>query len=160
MLKCWILFICLFFCTGVSSAQQVKVLTLDQLDRRIEMGKDTVYVINFWATWCGPCVAELPNFEKLQATYKSRPLKVLLISLDFKSKLEKDVKPFVKKRGLKSEVFWLNEPNEQQYIDRVSKTWSGALPATLVINKKRKIRKFYEKEFTYAELDKIYQTLK
>jgi thiol-disulfide isomerase/thioredoxin len=48
-------------------------------------------VINFWATWCAPCVKEIPNFEKLNTTYKASPLKVILVSLDFKSKLEKVV---------------------------------------------------------------------
>ncbi|MFC5285005.1 TlpA disulfide reductase family protein [Pedobacter alpinus] len=135
---------------------QVNLLTLNKLDLRLEQGKDTVYVVNFWATWCAPCVKELPNFEKLNADYKNQPLKVILLSLDFKSKLEKVVEPFVVKKGLKSEVFLLNEKSEQEYINRISKEWSGALPATLIINPKKKTRKFYEQEFTFEELEKTY----
>ena len=103
-----------------------------------------------------PDLKELPNFEKLNATYKNQPLKVILVSLDFVSKLDKVVKPFVLKKGLKSEVFLLNEKSPQEYIDRVSKEWSGALPATLVIHPKNKTRKFYEQEFTFEELEKVY----
>lgn len=155
----FILFVLCFF--GLTTkAQTVKPLTLNQLDARVNKGGDTVYVVNFWATWCAPCIAELPYFEKLQATYKTQPLKVLLVSLDSKSKLDKVVVPFVKRNKYKNEVFLLNETNEQVYIDRVSKEWSGALPATLVINKKKNVRKFYEKEFTYAELEKTYQSAK
>lgn len=150
----------LFVLPQLVQAQNVKLLRLNQLEQRLDQGKDTVFVINFWATWCAPCIKELPYFEKLQADHTSQPLKVLLVSLDFKSKLETALKPFVQKHKLKNEVFLLDEKNQQEYIDRISKEWSGALPATLVVNKKRNIRKMYEQEFTYAELLKVYQTLK
>lgn len=149
--------ICLYLITYSVNAQ-VKLLTLDDLDKRIDKGKDTTYVINFWATWCSPCVTELPNFEKLHLANLKKPVKVLLISLDFKSKLQKEVIPFVQKNNIKAEVFLLNEPNQQQYIDRVDKKWSGAIPATLFINKK--VRRFYEKEFTETELKNTLLNLK
>ena len=145
----------LSFNSKISSAQ-VKLLSLDQLEKRIELGHDTVYVINFWATWCAPCVKEIPNFEKLNSTYKPAPIKVILVSLDFKSKLERVVVPFVKKNRIKSEVYLLNEKSEQDYIDRISTNWAGSLPATLVINNQKGIRCFFEQEFTWEELEKVY----
>jgi thiol-disulfide isomerase/thioredoxin len=138
-----------------ASAQEVKLLTVDQLEARLKKGKDTTYVVNFWATWCGPCIEELPYFERLGAENKGRKVKVLLVSADSKTKLESAVKPFVKKRGLKNEVFLLNEKSQQVYIDRISKEWSGALPATLLVNTAARVRKFYEKEFTYNELKEL-----
>jgi len=141
-------------------AQHVKPLKLDELEARMANGGDTTYVVNFWATWCVPCVQELPHFERLQADYKDRPLKVLLVSLDFKSKLESQVIPFVQKKGLKNEVFWLDEPDQQVYIDRVSKDWSGAIPATLIVNKNAHIRSFFEREFSYPELHQTIDRLK
>jgi len=149
--------ICLFLITYSVNAQ-VKLLTLDDLDKRVAHGKDTTYVINFWATWCSPCVAELPNFEKLRMANLKRPVKVLLISLDFKSKLQKEVIPFVQKNNINAEVFLLNEPDQQQYIERIDAKWSGAIPATLFINKK--VRRFYEKEFTESELENTLLNLK
>ena len=115
---------------------QVKLLKLDDLDQRIAKGKDTTYVINFWATWCAPCVAEVPNFEKLHLSNLKKPVKVLLVSLDFKSKLQKEVIPFVQHNKINAEVFLLNEADQQQYIERIDKKWSGAIPATLFVNKK------------------------
>jgi thiol-disulfide isomerase/thioredoxin len=141
--------ICLSLITYCATAQ-VKLLKLDELDKRIANGKDTTYVINFWATWCSPCVAELPNFEKLRLANLKKPVKVLLVSLDFKSKLQKEVIPFVLNNKINAEVFLLNEPDQQQYIERIDKKWSGAIPATLFVNKKA--RRFYEKEFTETEL--------
>ena len=151
--------ILVLFATLQLKAQPVKLLTLKQLETRLSQGKDTTYVINFWATWCAPCIAELPYFEKLQSSYKNHNLKVLLVSLDFKSKLQTAVVPFVQKRKLNNEVFLLNETNQQQFIDQISKEWSGALPGTLFVNKSKAIRKFYEKEFTYEELETTYKSI-
>ncbi|QPH40047.1 TlpA disulfide reductase family protein [Pedobacter endophyticus] len=149
--------ICLSLITYSVNAQ-VKLLKLDDLNQRIANGKDTTYVINFWATWCSPCVAELPHFEKLRAENIKKPVKVLLVSLDFKSKLQKQVVPFVSANKIKAEVFLLDEPDQQQYIERIDKKWSGAIPATLFVNKQ--VRRFYEKEFTETELKNTLFNLK
>lgn len=150
-------FIIILSLVSYSLKSQVKFLTLNDLDRRIAKGKDTTYVINFWATWCSPCVAELPNFEKLRVENLNKPVKIILISLDFKSKLQKAVIPFVQKNNINAEVFLLNELDKQIYTQRIDKKWSGAIPATLFVNKK--VRHFYEKEFTEDELRKAFLNL-
>lgn len=137
-------------------AQDIGLLTTEQLNKRLVSGKDTVYMVNLWATWCVPCLKELPSFEKLKQTYDKAPLKILLLSLDFKSKLETEVKPFLRKMKLKNEVFLLNEKDQQAYIEKIDKNWSGTLPATLVINTAKKHRQLFPKELTYAELITIY----
>jgi thiol-disulfide isomerase/thioredoxin len=143
-----------------ASAQTVKLLKVSELEARLKKGSDTLYVVNFWATWCAPCIKELPNFEQLAKNNTNQPLKVLLVSVDFKSKLESTVQPFVKKKGLQNEVYLLNETNQQYYIDKISKDWSGALPATLFVNSKKGARKLVEKELNYEELVKLYNTYK
>ena len=150
-------FIIILSLVSYSLKSQVKLLTLKDLDRRIAKGKDTTYVINFWATWCSPCVAELPNFEKLRVENLNKPVKIILISLDFKSKLQKAVIPFVQKNNINAEIFLLNELDKQIYTQRIDKKWSGAIPATLFVNKK--VRHFYEKEFTEDELRKAFLNL-
>ncbi|RZJ51697.1 MAG: TlpA family protein disulfide reductase [Flavobacterium sp.] len=151
--------ICAFLLTysGISFGQNVKLITIDQLQERVKNGKDSTYVVNFWATWCAPCIKELPHFEKLKQEFKSEKLAVLLISVDFKSKLTSAVVPFVKRKNLKNEVFLLNESNPQEYIDRVDPSWSGSIPATLFIKNDK--RKFVESEFTYEQLLTEYKKL-
>ncbi len=150
----------LLFLVGHSVNAQVKLLTLNELEQRVAKGKDTTYVVNFWATWCGPCVEELPYFERLNNESAKKPLKVILMSLDFKSKLKTDVIPFVVKHKIKSEVYVVNETDQQKFIDRVDKNWSGALPATLILNTDKKARAFHEKSFTYSELLKVVEGYK
>ena len=92
-------------------AQNVPVIDLDQLDARLENGADTTYVVNFWATWCGPCVKELPFFETLESNNTGEKFKVLLVTLDFVENLESKVIPFIERKEIKSEVLLLDESN-------------------------------------------------
>jgi thiol-disulfide isomerase/thioredoxin len=155
-MKSLIQIILLLLLYPAANSQQVSLINIDQLNKRIENGRDTTFVINFWATWCVPCVKELPNFEKLNEAHKSDKLKILLVSVDFISKLNTTVTPFVKNKKIKSEVFLLNETDQQQYIDRIDTSWSGSIPATLFIKNGK--RKFIEKEFTYTQLLTEYKT--
>lgn len=113
---------------------------------------DTTYVVNFWATWCEPCVEELPYFEELNKKYKSNMVKVVLVSLDMKKSIVSKLLPFMIRQRLKSDVILLQDPDANSWITKVDSTWSGALPATLIYNKDQ--REFYEKSFTYDELEK------
>ncbi len=122
-----------FLLPFLANSQKAHFIKMDELNDRISKGKDTLYIINFWATWCSPCVKELPSFDELNKHFKSEKLKVLLISVDFKSKLNTSVAAYLTKKNIKSEVFLLDEKNQQEYIDQVDKSWSGAIPATLFI---------------------------
>ena len=131
---------------------QVKVLSLKELNQRISKGKDTTYVLNLWATWCAPCVEELPYFEQLHQANLNQPVKVILLSLDFKSNLKSTIIPFVWKHQLSAETYVIEEPNQQTVTKLMHKDWTGVLPTTLFINTQKKIKVLYEKPFTYQEL--------
>ncbi|GAB2869589.1 hypothetical protein GCM10027044_34500 [Hymenobacter ruber] len=139
-------------CSAPVFAQNVAVIKFPELQKRLARLTDTTYVVNFWATWCGPCVKEMPNFEQLRMANAGKKVKVLLVSLDYASQLDKKVKPFVKQRGLKSEVLLLNEPDPNEWIDKVDAKWSGSLPFTLIFNNQTKRRITFERELSAAEL--------
>lgn len=116
----------------------------------LEHNNDTTYVVNFWATWCQPCVAELPHFERIDSESKNQKIKVILVSLDMKKQVESNLIPFIQKKNLQSQVIHLSDPDANAWISQVDSTWSGAIPATVIYNKNK--RKFYEQSFTYDAL--------
>lgn len=144
----------------VKAAQSYKVPVRDfsGLEHLLHFENDSTYVINFWATWCKPCVAELPYFEQLWEDYRKEKFKVILISLDFPQQIEKKLIPFLQKHQLESEVWVLDDSDANTWINKVSPEWSGAIPATLVYNRNQ--REFREQSFeTYEELNEIVKPL-
>jgi thiol-disulfide isomerase/thioredoxin len=133
-------------------SQKVAVYKIDNLLKRIHNNSDTLYIVNFWATWCKPCVAELPDFEKINAEYKTQKVKVLLVSMDFKEDIAKKLKPFIQKNNTVSEVVLLDELSGNEFIDKVSKQWGGAIPATLFTKKNNTVNEFFEKKLHYEFL--------
>ena len=145
-------FICI---SSFIQAQNIEVFkTFDEFKPLLEKSDDKVHVINFWATWCKPCIAELPYFEELNQKYNGKEVDFLLVSLDFATQLTSRVIPFLQKRKIKSKVVLLDDPKSSVWIDLVDKSWSGAIPATLVYRLGKS--KFYEKEFhSQEELENI-----
>ncbi len=142
----------LMLCVGLSAkAQTVEVLTFEQLQTRMASQKQEVVVYNFWATWCKPCVEEMPAFEKLYKEYQPKGVHVVFVSLDFKSKHAKVVE-FADKKELQGEVILLDAPDYNAWIDKVSTEWGGSIPATLVVKKTGNVQKFHEGSMTYNEL--------
>ncbi len=122
----------------------------DEFEKFLSIKDDEVYVVNFWATWCQPCVEELPYFESINTTYKHKGVNVLLVSLDRKRDVETRLIPFMKQQNIRSEVILLNDANPNYWIPKVNENWSGAIPITIIYNKNKK--QFYEKTFTLEEL--------
>ena len=144
--------------TDEVTESSIKIVTLnyEALKPLLHKNDDKTYVINFWATWCMPCVKELPAFEKLNAAYKDKNVEVVLVSLDFPKQKESNLIPFVKNRKLESKVLHFDDANEQFWIPDIAENWSGSIPATLIYNKEK--RKFYEQSFSYEELQDELQT--
>ena len=132
--------------------------SFEDLEPIFHQKTDTTYVINFWATWCKPCVKELPYFEALHETFADQKIKVILVSLDFKRDIEKKLIPFVEEHKLKSDVIALTDGKYNDWIDKVNPEWGGAIPVTLVYSPKGK--KFIGEQFANAEeLNEIVQSL-
>ena len=129
---------------------QLDVLDFNGLEPYLTRTDEKTYVVNFWATWCAPCVKELPHFEELNANYKDKNVEVILVSLDFPQQYEKNLKPFIKKYDLQSKILVLDDIDMNTWIPKVNENWDGAIPVTIIYNKNKRI--FYDRPFTYAEL--------
>lgn len=135
---------------------KITTLNYEELKPFLHKNNDKTYVVNFWATWCMPCVKELPAFEKLYKEYKNKNVEVILVSLDFSKQIETNLIPFIQKKRLQSKILHFEDLNEQFWIQDIADSWSGAIPATLIYNKQK--RKFYERTFSYEELQNELQT--
>lgn len=134
-----------------STSTSIEIVDYEGYEKIINEDDEKTYVINFWATWCKPCIKELPAFEKLNEEYKDEDVAVILVSLDFKNQIESQLIPFIEKREIKSRVVLMDDPKENEWLPKVSQSWSGAIPATLI--KKGNKQVFYEQSFSYNELE-------
>ncbi|MFW6222090.1 MAG: TlpA disulfide reductase family protein [Bacteroidota bacterium] len=138
-----------------SSAQNtnIPVVEFNQLEPFLHKQNDTTYLINFWASWCVPCLEEMPALEKIKEKYQSQKFKILLVSLDQPDQVGSRLLPAIKRLNITSDVILLDDPDFNSWISKVNPDWEGAIPATLIYNNSN--RKFYNKSFEFYELDSI-----
>lgn len=142
-----IIVVCLLLVSFSLNAQVKEYTKFDNFEKDyLQPKNDTTYVINFWATWCIPCVKELPYFEQLNTKYQDNKVKVVLVSLDF---TKKQVIAFSEKKSLQSKIVLLSDSKTNSWIDKVDPSWSGAIPITLFIKGNK--RMFYEKDYHNLE---------
>ncbi|MBX7127577.1 MAG: TlpA family protein disulfide reductase [Cyclobacteriaceae bacterium] len=109
---------------------QPRLIKLNELQRLIT-DEQRPLVVNFWATWCGPCLKEMPVLEQFAASHPD--VRLVLVSMDMDLDPNPDkVSRFVARKNLQSEVIILDERNPQEWVGRVDKRWKGNLPATIV----------------------------
>ena len=144
-----IVLLLLFSCNN-QPKDSIEVVDFDGLYSKIDLSVDKTYVINFWATWCAPCVKELPYFEEVNKEFKDKNTEVILVSLDFPSQIETKLKPYLKKNKIKSKVILLDDSKMNTWVPKVSEKWDGGIPATLIVNSSN--YNFYPKPFKKEEL--------
>lgn len=135
---------------GPLCSQDIKPINKDELERLLLRETDTIYVINFWATWCSPCVAEIGHFEELHKSVADRKLQVILINLDFPRQIDERVKPFITENKLTAKVLNMQDLDYNRWIPLVDSSWTGAIPATLIFTKDK--RRFIGTELGRDEL--------
>jgi thiol-disulfide isomerase/thioredoxin len=133
-------------------------IKIPELERILSSKEDVLHVVNFWATWCGPCVREFPTFEKVARDYGDKKVKFIMISLDFPSQVEKQLIPFLEKNKSELDVAVMMDVDYNAWIDKVDGTWQGDLPATLVFNNARKKRDFHKGEVDEPGLRKLIES--
>jgi thiol-disulfide isomerase/thioredoxin len=132
---------------------EIPVYDFDGFSPMLKANDASTYVVNFWATWCKPCVEEMPHFLKLSEEMEGQNVEFLFVSLDFRKNLEKGVVNFVREHGMEGKTVMLSDPDANSWISQVDPSWSGAIPATLIFNRDKK--EFHEAQLSYEELKSI-----
>ena len=150
----------LFFVASSSlDGQKIEYIKVPDLEKILKYSDNTLYVLNFWASWCAPCVSEIPAFEKTSKLYDPAKVKFILVSLDFPSQIEKQLIPFLKKNRITLDVAVMMDVDYNAWIDKIDPQWQGDIPATLFFNNSRKSRYFHTGGVTEAELTKYINSL-
>ena len=136
-----------------SGRQSIAKWKIEDVVNSYSAKNDTVYVVNFWATFCKPCNEEIPDFIRIVEKYKSQKVKLLLVSLDLPSYVLVKLPAFIKKNNYKTNHVWLNETNADHFCPMIDKKWSGAIPSTIIVNNKTGYRKFVEDQVSPEDFE-------
>jgi thiol-disulfide isomerase/thioredoxin len=145
--------------TVETDGQKLTQIRVPELEKILSADEDRLFVINFWATWCPPCVKELPHFQKVAKEYNKDKVSFLLVSLDFPSQIDSHLRPFLKKNNIALDVALMMDTDPNEWIDKVEPSWQGNIPVTLMLNNSRKIRKFHSGDLDETELRNMINSL-
>lgn len=138
----------------VVSAQKIRSLKIEEVADFYSAKKEGVFVVSFWATFCKPCIGEIPYLQSISKKYSSQNVDLLLVSLDLPAFYPKKIKKFVKENNFTAKVAWLDETDANHFCPVIDKSWSGAMPATLFVNAGTGYRKFVESSITEEQFEK------
>ncbi|MBB4078700.1 thiol-disulfide isomerase/thioredoxin [Lewinella aquimaris] len=116
----------------------------DEIAPIFSQRNDTTYVINFWATWCKPCLEELPLLNSLQRQYDDAALRVVLVSLDTETRAIARIPEYLNRRGIDLPTIVLTDERPSWMRD-LDGNWNGALPTTFIY--RNDLRYIYRRNF-------------
>jgi thiol-disulfide isomerase/thioredoxin len=136
-----------------SGAQEIPKWKVADLKSAIEKAEGPT-IFNFWATFCKPCIEEIPYFQQLAAKYQSAGVKLVLVNLDAPEEYPARIRSMAQRFKMTAPIAYLDESNADLFCPVVDKQWSGVIPASLFVNHKTRYRKFYEDQLNKEELEK------
>jgi thiol-disulfide isomerase/thioredoxin len=138
-----------------ASGQKINYIKVPELEKILSNSENKLFVLNLWATWCPPCVSELPGFINVAKAYDPSKVKFIMVSLDFPSQIDKELIPFLKKHNITLDVSVMMDIDYNSWVDKIDGEWQGDIPATLIFNNSRKIRYFHTGEISEPELKRL-----
>ncbi|MES2797559.1 MAG: TlpA family protein disulfide reductase [Bacteroidota bacterium] len=154
-----VIFSCLLIVNQAFTQGKSELISFSQLEEMLNEESDNVYIVNFWATWCGPCLAELPAIQRFYEKNTDSTVKLLLVSFDFPNEIKK-VNKFIERKNLKPKVYLISDTDQNAFIDKVSKNWQGTIPATWFVNNHKNKKILIEKPLNEEEINRYLNEIK
>ncbi len=142
-------------CASAPDVYVPQPVSHEQLSEEIQSRAGKVIVVNYWATWCAPCIKEFPEFIKIGKEFADQGVDVMFVSADFEADLPL-VSDFLKTQGVPWKSYW-KTGKDHAFINAMHEAWSGALPATMIYGPNGTIEVFWEGLTTYEELKRNLQ---
>lgn len=130
----------------------VRKVKIGEVDEYIRNSKHPL-VVSFWATWCGPCVEEIPWLQEAARNHREDSVELVLVSLDFGTYYPKRIADFIKQKKWEATFWWLDETNADLFCPVIDARWDGAIPVTLLVNNKTGYRKFMNRQMTDRQVE-------
>ncbi len=150
--RIFLIFFGAIIASNVFSQNEIKVVKIEELKKVYNKPNDTTYIINFFATWCGPCMVEMPILNKFYEEHKNTNAQLIFVSLDNAGALKK-LPTKLKKIGVQAPVYLLNESSDFSWLPYIDNRWQGSIPATMVVNSKKNIKAFFETPLEKGQLE-------
>jgi len=146
----------IFILLSVKFTYSQELIYLNNLEDIENIKKESagkVMVINFWATWCKPCVEEFPDLIKIHHDFKNDNVKLILISLDFKEDIDSKLYLFLKNNNVDFTTYHLEVRNPDDIINYFDKKWDGGIPATFIFDKSGNLQQYIlgSRDFNFFE---------
>ena len=130
----------------VGSAEEIKAI--------FDKARGNVVLVNFWATWCKPCVKEFPELTKLYKNYNDKGFELVFISLDDQQDIDSKLKPFLKKQGVDFLSYYSAFSNAEELIDYIDKNWQGAIPSSYIYDREGNLKASILGSRNYEQFEK------
>jgi thiol-disulfide isomerase/thioredoxin len=153
-----LLIIAFSFSISVGFSQEIKIVKIDELKKIYIKPFDTTYVVNFFASWCGPCIMEIPILNKFNEEHKNTNIKLIYVSVDNPAATKK-LQKLVNKMKIQAPVYLLNESSDFSWLPLIDKRWQGSIPATMIVNNKKNVKAFFETPMEKGQLEFYLQKL-
>lgn len=146
------LIVFLVLLTSSAFSQNIRKVKITEVEEYIK-NSDHPLVVNCWATWCAPCIEEIPYFMQTVKKYSDQKVELLLVSLDFTSSYPTKIQELVKRKNFEATFFWLNETNADYFCPKIDPKWDGTLPSTLFVNNNTGYRQFFGRPMTDRQVE-------
>jgi thiol-disulfide isomerase/thioredoxin len=141
-------------------SDQIPVVDEIWLKNKIKNRNGKILFVNFWATWCEPCVEEFPDLVKIYNKNKNSSFEFLSVSVNLPSEIESKVKPFLKEQAADFPVVVTEEKRSEEIINMINPDWDGTVPATIIYDENGNRKEFFAEPESYEVFNKSIEKVK
>ena len=152
----WFLFLVLAAAFAGEAPPTPRKVDAPAIKELVREQRGHVVLLNFWATWCPPCLLEFPQIVAVEKTYRNRGLVVISVSADSPKNVDSDLLPFLEKHAPDFPIYMLQTDDRKEFIRLIDPEWNGDLPATFFIDREGNVA---SKQFDVVSREQMEQAL-